>query len=86
MEDNKVIVYSKNNCVQCKFAKKMLDNNDVEYNEINIDENPDVVDFIKQKYQAQAMPLVVMNGEVYARGNNPDGIMKLVEVIESVAV
>ena len=31
-------IYSKNNCPQCKMVKRWLDNKNVEYNEINIEE------------------------------------------------
>lgn len=35
-----VIVYSKNNCMQCKMTKKYLDEHQILYQEINIDEQP----------------------------------------------
>lgn len=80
-DENKVYVFSKYNCMQCKFAKLFLDNNNIEYVEINIEEDEEALVHIKENYQAKAMPLVVFNQEVYARGNNPDGLERLAEVI-----
>ena len=43
-----VTVYSKNNCVQCKMTKRFLDSNNVEYKEINLDEQPEYIDQVKE--------------------------------------
>jgi glutaredoxin-like protein NrdH len=40
-------IYSKNNCPQCKMVKRWLDNKNVEYNEINIEENPSFIQEVK---------------------------------------
>ena len=42
-----VTIYSKNNCVQCKMTKRFLDTNHVEYREINLDEQPEFIDHVK---------------------------------------
>jgi hypothetical protein len=39
-----ITIYSKNDCVQCKMTKKFLDQHKVEYNEINLDEQPEFID------------------------------------------
>ena len=38
---------SKNNCVQCKMTKRFLDTNHVEYREINLDEQPEYIEHVK---------------------------------------
>ena len=43
-----VTVYSKNNCVQCKMTKRFLDSNNVAYREINLDEQPEYIDQVKE--------------------------------------
>ena len=42
-----VTIYSKNNCVQCKMTKRFLDTNHVEYREINLDEQPECIEHVK---------------------------------------
>ena len=43
-----VTVYSKNNCVQCKMTKRFLDSNNIAYREINLDEQPEYIDQVKE--------------------------------------
>lgn len=42
-----ITVYSKNLCPQCRMVKEWLKNNNLSYNEINVDENPKEVETIK---------------------------------------
>ena len=39
---NKITIFSKNNCMQCKMTKKLLDKEGADYQEINIDKRPDM--------------------------------------------
>ena len=43
-----VTVYSKNNCVQCKMTKRFLDSNKIAYREINLDEQPEYIEQVKE--------------------------------------
>ena len=43
-----VTIYSKNNCVQCKMTKRFLDSHHVEYKEINLDEQPEFINHVKE--------------------------------------
>ncbi|MEY1642075.1 glutaredoxin-like protein NrdH, partial [Streptococcus pyogenes] len=40
-------VYSKNNCMQCKMTKKFLEQHGANFQEININEHPEKVDYVK---------------------------------------
>ena len=40
-------VYSKHNCVQCEMTKEFLKQNNVEFEEINIEENEEALEQIK---------------------------------------
>ncbi|VGR13996.1 glutaredoxin-like protein NrdH [Streptococcus pyogenes] len=42
-----ITVYSKNNCMQCKMTKKFLEQYGANFQEINIDEHPEKVDYVK---------------------------------------
>ncbi|HEL0239204.1 TPA: glutaredoxin-like protein NrdH [Streptococcus equi subsp. zooepidemicus] len=42
-----ITVYSKHNCMQCKMTKKFLEQHGAAFREINIDEHPEKVDYVK---------------------------------------
>lgn len=42
-----ITVYSKHNCMQCKMTKKFLEQHGAAFQEINIDELPEKVDYVK---------------------------------------
>lgn len=73
---NKIIIFSKNNCMQCKMTKKLLDKEGADYQEINIDERPDMIDYVKD-LGFSAVP-VVKAGDIIFSGFQP---AKLKEII-----
>ncbi len=73
---NKITIFSKNNCMQCKMTKKLLDKEGADYQEINIDERPDMIDYVKD-LGFSAAP-VVKAGEIIFSGFQP---AKLKEII-----
>ena len=73
---NKITIFSKNNCMQCKMTKKLLDKEGAEYQEINIDERPDMIDYVKD-LGFSAAP-VVKAGDIIFSGFQP---AKLKEII-----
>lgn len=73
---NKIIIFSKNNCMQCKMTKKLLDKEGADYQEINIDERPDMIDYVKD-LGFSAVP-VVKAGDIIFSGFQP---VKLKEII-----
>lgn len=71
-----MILYTKNNCMQCKMTQIHMQNMGVTYEERNVDEN--------EVYMQEAldtghksMPIVVLNGEVVASGFQPDKLNAL---------
>ena len=42
-----VTVYSKNNCVQCKMTKRFLEQHQLDFMEINLDEQPEFIEHVK---------------------------------------
>lgn len=70
-----VTIYSKNNCVQCKMTKRFLDTNHVEYREINLDEQPEFVDHVKN-LGFNAAPVIQTADEVFS-GFQPAKLKKL---------
>ncbi|MSE22401.1 NrdH-redoxin, partial [Lactobacillus parabuchneri] len=45
----KITLYSKNNCMQCKMTKRYLSEHNVEFEEHNINEQPQYIDYLKQR-------------------------------------
>ena len=76
-----ITIYTKNNCTQCKMAKKIMDRSGVEYEEINIDKNPDYIPFLKEKGIASAPVIFIGNDEDFIVGFQPEKIKKLAKVM-----
>ena len=60
-----VTVYSKNNCVQCKMTKRFLDQHEVAYQEINLDEQPEFIAHVKE-LGFSAAPVVETESESFS--------------------
>ncbi|HEL9633879.1 TPA: glutaredoxin-like protein NrdH [Streptococcus suis] len=71
-----VTIYSKNNCVQCKMSKKFLDEHNVAYKEINLDEQPEFIDHVKN-LGFSAAPVIETENEVFS-GFQPTKLKALV--------
>ncbi|HFU4205813.1 TPA: glutaredoxin-like protein NrdH [Streptococcus suis] len=71
-----VTIYSKNNCVQCKMSKKFLDEHNVAYKEINLDEQPEFIDHVKS-LGFSAAPVIETENEVFS-GFQPTKLKSLV--------
>jgi glutaredoxin-like protein NrdH len=69
-------VYTKPNCVQCDATKRMMDKLGVDYETVDIVENPEELDrLIEMGYRA-APVVVTEDGQSWA-GFNPDRITAL---------
>lgn len=76
-----ITIYTKNNCTQCRMAKNIMDRSGVEYEEINIDKNPDYIPFLKEKGIASAPAIFYGNDEDFIVGFQPEKIKKLAKVM-----
>lgn len=70
-----VKVYSKNNCMQCKMTKRYLSDNSIPFEEVNIDNEPSALDFLKDQ-GFQSVP-VVFGGQSAIIGFRPDQLKAL---------
>lgn len=52
-------VYGKENCTQCNFTKKQLDNMGVEYEYIDSTGNQEIIDYIINELGFRQLPVVV---------------------------
>ncbi len=72
----KVTVYSRNNCMQCKMTKRFLTEHHVDFDERNINEEPQYVDYLKE-HGFQSLPVVEANGDLQFSGFQPAKLQQL---------
>jgi glutaredoxin 3 len=60
-------LYTKNNCGYCLQAKALLKNNNIEFEEINIEENTDAREFVINQGH-RTMPQIYHNGSLFVEG------------------
>ena len=65
-----VTVYPKPRCVQCDATKRALNKAGVEFEEINLQDHPELVEMFKQQGLAQAPIVETKEGDRWA-GYNP---------------
>lgn len=60
-----ITVYTKNNCMPCKMTKRKLQELGVNYKEHNVDEEPEVLEYLMEKdtvhYLLYLKTLLMMN-------------------------
>lgn len=72
-----VTVYSKPNCMQCNFTKKYLKERDIAFNEIDVTQDKDALNKIKDMGY-QAVPVVITDIDHWY-GFRPERLAELVE-------
>jgi len=60
-------IYSKNNCGYCVQAKNLLKNIDIEFEEVNIEEDADQMQFILSEGH-RTMPQIYKDGKLFVEG------------------
>lgn len=51
-------LYSKPNCMQCKFTKEYLLDHNIEYKEINVMEDLEKLEYIRDTLGFQSLPVI----------------------------
>lgn len=69
-------LYTKNNCIQCKMTKQLLYKLGVEYDEVNINDNPEVIEPLK-KLGVRQMPVGMIDDEIVFKGFEAGKIKEL---------
>ncbi|HIW72374.1 MAG TPA: glutaredoxin-like protein NrdH [Candidatus Levilactobacillus faecigallinarum] len=72
----KVTIYSKNNCMQCKMTKRFLTEHNVDFEERNINQNPEYVTYLKEQ-GFQSLPVVEAAGHKAFFGFRPDQLQQI---------
>lgn len=68
-----ITVYSAPGCTQCRATKKHLKRRGLEYNEIDISENPESKKYVEDKGFVQVPVVDMGNGDMFS-GFRPDRI------------
>ena len=63
MSTPNIIIYTGNRCAYCNAAKRLLDNKEVEYTEVNVDENPSLREEMVLRTQRQTVPQIFIDDE-----------------------
>ena len=82
---HKVLVYALSTCGYCKRAKKFLNNNNIEYEYVDIDicswENKNK---IRQDIQSRggplAYPTIIVDNKILLTGSSPDKLREVFEI------
>lgn len=87
-----VYVYTKPNCVQCRMVKRYLDNKKIPFIEINIENDEDVINFLKGQGISSAPAIfygetdknngLLLENATNFTGNNQNELKKLVKFFE----
>ena len=75
---NNILIYTKNQCVQCKMSKNILNDLGISYTEKNVDTNEKFMDEAKVTGY-KSMPIILKDGQVIASGFMPDVLNQLGE-------
>ena len=71
----KITLFSKNNCMQCKMTKKFLEQNGADFEEINVDEHPEKIEYLVN-LGFKAVP-VIEAGDVRFSGFQPSKLNEI---------
>lgn len=77
----RIIIYTKDRCVQCDATKNALNRAGVAYQLINLDAEPDALAHLKTLGYRQVP--VVMAGEEHWSGFRPDKLARLAEHVST---
>lgn len=68
-------IYTKNNCMPCKMTKRKLQELGVNYQEINVDENLEALEFLME-CGFRSLPVVFNNDEPIVTGGFAPNILE----------
>jgi glutaredoxin len=62
-----ITVYSKNNCPYCIHAKQYLESKNINYREVNIEQDPEARKFIMEQGH-RTVPQIYVGKEIFVQG------------------
>ncbi|WP_433745713.1 glutaredoxin family protein [Falsibacillus pallidus] len=73
---NSVTVYTTNRCPYCVMIKNFLKDQNVNFKEVNVEENPELMKQLIQKTGQMGVPQTEINGQ-WVLGFDPNKIMAI---------
>lgn len=64
-------VFSKSNCPQCRMVKKFLNEHELDYNEVNIEEQPEAREYL-MNMNLKTVPVTEVDGKLILGFNVPE--------------
>lgn len=84
-----ITVFSKHNCMQCKFTKKYLTENDIPFEEKNVTGNKKHLDELRSLFEDRreiGLPVVLKDEQIVANGFKPKALETLKVLIQDAVV
>lgn len=63
MPESKIVIYTKAHCPYCVFAKELLNNEKLPYQEIHVDENPEQLKEMIERSGLRTVPQIFINAK-----------------------
>lgn len=73
----KVIVYTKYGCPKCDMTKVVLNGEGIEFDSINVEDNEEAMNYVKNTLGFTSMPVVVAEGHEPFSDFQPDKLKNL---------
>lgn len=73
-------LYTKNDCIQCTMTKKLLNKDNIKYEEVNVEENSDVLEDLKSR-GFKSLPVLSYNDKEYIVGFQVDKLRAFVKKV-----
>ncbi|WP_050613704.1 glutaredoxin family protein [Bacillus testis] len=73
-----VTVYSMSNCAYCDVLKQFLNREGIEYKEVSVDRQPDLVQMLLNSSGQMGLPQTEIEGQ-WIVGYHPDSILKALD-------
>lgn len=73
----KVTVYTKHNCPACELTKTILVNEGIEFKTVNVEEDSNALDYIKNTLGFTSVPVVEVEGSESFAGFQPEKLKEL---------
>lgn len=74
---SEITVYTKYGCPQCDMTKRVLEGEGVHFNVINVEEDTNALEYVKNQLGFSSMPVVVAEGIEPFSGFRPDMLQAL---------
>lgn len=78
--DHAVVVFTKPNCVQCDATQRKLQRAGIDYQAVDLTENPDLINQLREMGFASAPVVKQPDGQMYS-GYNPERIKSIISAM-----